>query len=150
MSAVRSPSALLPLACLVLSGVCPAPAGAQGGPPGNARPPAAQTAKAPPSPQVLGCPSLANLLRILGEGRNERGVAAFLADAKADHLGCTGLSRERVAGLSGSVTLGGGTYDCLTLRDTAVCHWTQAGALPVPAPAKATGAPAAGKPVRAP
>lgn len=115
------------------------------------RRPAALAPKAAPAPlavPVIGCPSLANLRRLLREAKDDQAAAlAVLANEHADHLGCGLVPRERVATLADHVALGGRSYDCLGLRDTAVCHWTLAGAVapPDPAPASRPAAPAPDK-----
>ncbi len=57
-------------------------------------------------------------------------AAATLNDPKADHLGCAALPRNRIGSVVDRVTLAGRAYDCAAVKDTTVCHWMDAGALP--------------------
>lgn len=105
--------------------------------------PPRRPAPAPPvkeaPPPVIGCPSLANLRRLLRDAKDDRAAAlAVLAAEHADHLGCAPVPRERVVGLADHVALGGQSYDCLGLRDTGLCHWTLAGAISPPEPQAAS------------
>ncbi|MGH1573907.1 hypothetical protein ACRAWG_28775 [Methylobacterium sp. P31] len=84
-------------------------------------------------PPVIGCPSLANYRMLMRGGA--QAAAAQLADPKADHLGCTALSRTEITGIVDRVTLGGQSYDCAGVRGTTACHWIEAGAAAHPAPA---------------
>jgi len=77
-------------------------------------------------PPVIGCPSLANYRMLMRGGA--QAAAAQLADPKADHLGCTALSRADITGIVDRVSLGGQSYDCAGLRATTACHWIEAGA----------------------
>lgn len=100
--------------------------------------PPAGKAAAPAAATIPGCPSLANLRRILRDTREDpAAIAAFFADERADRLGCGPVARERVVSLADHVVLGGESYDCLGLKETVVCHWTRAGGVKVP-PAKTT------------
>lgn len=84
---------------------------------------------------VAACPSLASLRILIKRGRDDPGAAAaILADAKADHLGCILLERERIASIAERVGFNGSDYECLAIQGTSVCHWIIAGSLPVPAP----------------
>jgi len=128
----------MPLRVAVLAlGLCAAPALGQ------------PTAKAPARPgpdkasgpdrkapgQVIGCPSLANYRMLLHDGA--AAAAALLADPKADHLGCTLVTRSEITGLVDRVTLGDRSYECAGLPTTTACHWMEAGAAARPAPAGA-------------
>ncbi len=84
-------------------------------------------------PPVIGCPSLANYRMLMRGGA--QAAAAQLADPKADHLGCTMLSRAEITGIVDRVSLGGQSYDCAGVRNTTACHWVEAGAAGHPAPA---------------
>jgi hypothetical protein len=77
-------------------------------------------------PPVIGCPSLANYRMLMRGGAPA--AAAQLADPKADHLGCTTLTRAEITGIVDHVSLGGQSYDCAGLRGTTACHWVEAGA----------------------
>ena len=96
-------------------------------------------------PPVAACPSLANL-RILMQRASDDPASAgtILADAKADHLGCILLDRDRVQSVADRVAFGSRSYECHALQGTTVCHWTIAGAVvPVAVPAAPkSGAPA--------
>ncbi|MCJ2121247.1 hypothetical protein [Methylobacterium sp. J-077] len=85
--------------------------------------------------QVIGCPSLANYRMLLHDGA--AAAASVLADPKADHLGCTLVTRSDITGLVDRVTLGDRSYECAALPTTTVCHWMEAGAAARPAPAAA-------------
>ena len=88
---------------------------------------AEKAAKAPAAP-VIACPSVANY-RMLMQG-GPAAAAATLNDPKADHLGCAALPRNRIGSVVDHVTLAGRAYDCAAVKDTTVCHWMDAGALP--------------------
>ncbi|MFC6791651.1 hypothetical protein ACFQE0_19805 [Methylobacterium komagatae] len=88
---------------------------------------AEKAAKAPAAP-VVACPSVANY-RMLMQGGPSAAVAT-LNDPKADHLGCAALPRNRIGSVVDRVTLAGRAYDCAAVKDTTVCHWMEAGALP--------------------
>ena len=88
----------------------------------------------PVAAPVIACPSLANYRLLRRETPDEAAALARLVDAKAEHLGCTAYPRDRVAALADHVALGGARYDCLALQGTAVCQWTTAGAVDLPAP----------------
>jgi hypothetical protein len=75
---------------------------------------------------VIGCPSLANYRMLLHDG--PQAAAARLTDPKADHLGCSVLTRAEMTGIVDRVVLGGQSYDCAGVRGTTVCHWIEAGA----------------------
>ncbi|WP_342108301.1 hypothetical protein [Methylobacterium sp. SI9] len=81
-------------------------------------------------PPVIGCPSLANYRMLMHGG--PQAAAALLADPKADHLGCSVLTRGDITGLADRVSLGGQSYDCASLRTTTACHWVEAGAVDRP------------------
>ena len=85
--------------------------------------------------QVIGCPSLANYRMLLHDGA--AAAAAVLADPKADHLGCTLVTRSEITGLVDRVTLGDRSYECAGLPTTTACHWMEAGAAARPASAAA-------------
>lgn len=85
--------------------------------------------------QVIGCPSLANYRMLLHDG--VAAAAAVLADPKADHLGCTLVTRSEITGLVDRVTLGDRSYECAGLPTTTACHWMEAGAAARPASAAA-------------
>lgn len=110
--------------------------------PAHAQQAPAKPAKATPAVQgpvstpVIGCPSLANYRLLRRDAPDEAAATARLADAKADHLGCAAFPRDRVAALADHVALGGTGYDCLTLQGTAICQWTAAGTVDLPAAAK--------------
>lgn len=97
---------------------------------------AAPAVRGPVAAPVIGCPSLANYRLLQREALDEAAAAARLADAKADHLGCTAFPRDRIAALADHVALGDARYDCLTLQGTAICQWTAAGTVDLPAPPK--------------
>lgn len=127
--------ALLP----VLVGLLCQPALAQQAQAPQRRPPppkaAAPQVPAQALPPVIGCPSLANLRRLLRDAKGDQAAArAVLTDDRADHLGCSPVPRDRVERLADHVALGSDAYDCLGLRDTAICQWTLAGAIPLPEP----------------
>jgi hypothetical protein len=82
---------------------------------------------------VISCPSLANYRMLMHGGAPA--AAAQLADPKADHLGCTALSRAEITGIVDRASLGGQSYDCASVRGTTACHWMEAGASGRPAPA---------------
>jgi hypothetical protein len=84
-------------------------------------------------PPVIGCPSLANYRMLMRDG--VQAAAAQLADPKADHLGCSTLSRAEITGIADHVSLGGQSYDCAGIRGTTACHWIEAGASGRPGPA---------------
>lgn len=84
-------------------------------------------------PPVIGCPSLANYRMLLRDG--PQAAAAHLADPKADHLGCSALSRAEMTGIVDRVVLGGQSYECAGVRGTTACHWIEAGASARPGPA---------------
>jgi hypothetical protein len=85
----------------------------------SARPkPAAET--------VLTCASLANLRMLARDTKGDAAaVAALFADPKSDHLGCANTPRDRVEAVADRVTVGGTAYECLKVRDSAVCRWTE-------------------------
>ena len=116
------------LSCIALAVSRPAQAQAPARP---AKPAAA--VQGPVAAPVIACPSLANYRLLRREAPDEAAALARLSDAKADHLGCTAYPRDRVAALADHVALGGAPYDCLTLQGTAVCQWTTAGAVDLPA-----------------
>lgn len=92
------------------------------------------TNAAPPSP-ALGCASLSNLRILLREAKED--VAAAIkaaADPKSD-LGCSPVDRQAVTGIADHVALNGRAYECLSLQNTGICHWTIAGAVQPPKPA---------------
>lgn len=102
---------------------------------GSAAPPALS---APAAPPVIGCASLANLRILLRQTAADPAKAtALLADAKADHLGCSVLPRETVTALTDHAALNGSAYDCVAVRGTSVCQWTVAGAVTPAEPARA-------------
>ncbi|MBE7203905.1 MAG: hypothetical protein INR70_39765 [Parafilimonas terrae] len=76
-------------------------------------------------PPVIGCPSLANYRMLMRDG--VQAAAAQLADPKADHLGCSTLSRSEITGIADHVSLGDHSYDCAGIRGTTACHWIEAG-----------------------
>ncbi len=88
---------------------------------------AEKAAKAPAAP-VIACPSVANYRMLMQSGPSA--AAATLNDPKADHLGCAALPRNRIGSVVDRVTLAGHAYDCAAVKDTTVCHWMEAGALP--------------------
>ncbi len=88
---------------------------------------AEKAAKAPAAP-VIACPSVANYRMLMQSG--PAAAAATLNDPKADHLGCAALPRNRIGSVVDRVTLAGRAYDCAAVKDTTVCHWMDAGALP--------------------
>ena len=94
---------------------------------------------------MIGCTSLANLRSVLRSAGEDRAAALALATDPKSDLGCRPVDRAAVTGLVDHVSLNGRAYDCLTLKGTAVCHWTVAGAV---APPQRPAAPAA-KPPRA-
>lgn len=124
--------AILPILPILLA-VLDAPVRAQTPPKPAQRP--APAVQGPVSAPVIGCSSLANY-RLLRREATGEAAAARLADPKADHLGCAAFPRDRVAALADHVTLAGEAYDCLTLQGTAICHWTHAGIVALPAAAK--------------
>ena len=89
----------------------------------------------PGTGQLNGCPSLANYRMLMHDGA--AAAAALLADPKADHLGCTLVTRSEITGLVDRVTLGDRSYECADLPTTTACHWMEAGAAARPAPAGA-------------
>ncbi|QEE38732.1 MULTISPECIES: hypothetical protein [unclassified Methylobacterium] len=91
----------------------------------------------PAGGQVIGCPSLANYRMLMHDGAPA--AAAVLADPKADHLGCTLMSRADITGLADRVSLGGRNYECAGVPGTTACHWMEAGAAGRPAPASPAG-----------
>lgn len=119
--------------------------------------PALAQAPAPPSDRaslapgtaavgpVITCTSLANLRTVL-RGANDDPVAAIpvITDPRSD-LGCSVLDRKTVTGVADYVALNGRAYECLTLQNTNVCHWTVASsATPtISAPAPPRSAPSA-------
>ena len=118
----------LSLSCLSLAVSRPAQAQAPARP---AKPAAA--VQGPVAAPVIACPSLANYRLLRREAPDEAAARARLADGRADHLGCTAHPRDRVSALAEHLVLGGTPYDCLTLQGTAVCQWTTAGAVDLPA-----------------
>jgi hypothetical protein len=92
----------------------------------------AEPAARKPAP-VIGCASLANYRLLMRRTGDAAGVAALIADPKADHLGCGAISPESVTGISDHVALDGQAYECLGLQGTAVCQWVPAGSLAVAA-----------------
>ncbi|MCJ2035316.1 hypothetical protein [Methylobacterium sp. J-068] len=110
-----SPLRLLGL-CLVLGFGAPVPATAAPGP-------------------IIGCPSLVNLRMLMRQTKADAGgAAAILGNDQADHLGCVVLAREAVTALQEHLTLSGNAYDCLTLRNTGICHWVVAGTVDLAEP----------------
>ncbi|KQQ14078.1 hypothetical protein ASF53_09590 [Methylobacterium sp. Leaf123] len=90
---------------------------------------------------VVGCTSLANLRGLLRSTGEDRAAALAVASDPKSDLGCSPVDRATVMGLADHVALNGRAYDCLTLKGTAVCHWTVAGAVtpperPAPKPAR--------------
>ncbi|CAO4151318.1 Secreted protein [Methylorubrum thiocyanatum] len=81
---------------------------------------------------VVGCTSLANLRSLLRSAGEDRAAALALATDPKSDLGCSPVDRAAVMGLADHVALNGRAYDCLTLKGTAVCHWTVAGAVTPP------------------
>ncbi|MDV2982712.1 UNVERIFIED_CONTAM: hypothetical protein Q9R58_00200 [Methylobacteriaceae bacterium AG10] len=81
---------------------------------------------------VIGCTSLANLRSVLRSAGEDRAAALALATDPKSDLGCRPVDRAAVTGLVDHVSLNGRAYDCLTLKGTAVCHWTVAGAVAPP------------------
>ncbi len=99
---------------------------------------------------VIGCTSLANLRSLLRQSEgNPVAQLAILADPRAD-LGCAPVDPATVTAITDHVNLNGSAYDCLGLKQTAICHWVVAGSLAPAAPATppAEPAPAARKPKR--
>ncbi|MBA9070002.1 hypothetical protein FHR71_003766 [Methylobacterium sp. RAS18] len=92
---------------------------------------------------VVGCTSLANLRGLLRSTGEDRAAALAVASDPKSDLGCSPVDRATVMGLADHVALNGRAYDCLTLKGTAVCHWTVAGA--VTPPERPAGKPARGK-----
>ena len=92
---------------------------------------------------VVGCTSLANLRGLLRSTGEDRAAALAVASDPKSDLGCSPVDRAAVTGLADHVALNGRAYDCLTLKGTAVCHWTVAGA--VTPPERPAGKPARGK-----
>lgn len=100
--------------------------------------------KAPARPaSVVGCTSLANLRGLLRSTGEDRAAALAVASDPKSDLGCSPVDRATVMGLADHVALNGRAYDCLTLKGTAVCHWTVAGA--VTPPERPAAKPARGK-----
>lgn len=85
---------------------------------------------------VIGCPSLANL-RILMRRANAdaTAAAAIVTNDQADHLGCVVLARDSVLALQEHLSLNGKAYDCVSLKNTGICHWVLAGAISLGEPA---------------
>lgn len=81
---------------------------------------------------AVGCTSLANLRSLLRSAGEDRAAALALATDPKSDLGCRPVDRAAVMGLADHVALNGRAYDCLTLKGTAVCHWTVAGAVTPP------------------
>ncbi|APX85510.1 hypothetical protein BV511_12775 [Methylorubrum extorquens] len=92
---------------------------------------------------VVGCTSLANLRGLLHSTGEDRAAALAVASDPKSDLGCSPVDRATVTGLADHVALNGRAYDCLTLKGTAVCHWTVAGA--VTPPERPAAKPARGK-----
>lgn len=92
---------------------------------------------------VVGCTSLANLRGLLRSTGEDRAAALAVASDPKSDLGCSPVDRAAVMGLADHVALNGRAYDCLTLKGTAVCHWTVAGA--VTPPERPAAKPARGK-----
>ncbi|CAO4179112.1 hypothetical protein [Methylorubrum extorquens] len=92
---------------------------------------------------VVGCTSLANLRGLLRSTGEDRAAALAVASDPKSDLGCSPVDRATVMGLADHVALNGRAYDCLTLKGTAVCHWTVAGA--VTPPERPAAKPARGK-----
>jgi hypothetical protein len=89
--------------------------------------------KGPTRPaSVIGCTSLANLRSLLRSTGDDRAAALAVATDPKSDLGCSPVDRAAVTGLADHVVLNGRAYDCLTLKSTAVCHWTVAGAVTPP------------------
>ncbi|BAU92911.1 hypothetical protein MPPM_4306 [Methylorubrum populi] len=116
-----------------------APAAFAQGAAGKAGDPKAQARPA----SVVGCTSLANLRSLLRSAGEDRAAALAIATDPKSDLGCSPVDRAAVTGLADHVALNGRAYDCLTLKGTAVCHWTVAGA--VTPPERPAGKPARGK-----
>ena len=81
---------------------------------------------------AVGCTSLANLRSLLRSAGEDRAAALAIATDPKSDLGCSPVDRAAVTGLADHVALNGRAYDCLTLKGTAVCHWTVAGAVTPP------------------
>ena len=98
---------------------------------------------APNRGPAAACPSLANLRLLMQRASDDPAAAgAILADAKADHLGCILLERDRVQSVADRVAFGSHAYECHAIQGTSVCHWTIAGAVvPVVPPAPKSNAP---------
>ena len=127
------------LAILVLPAVAGA-AAAQGAP-----------APAPPraaKPPVVACGSLANLRALLANARGDVAAALKVAGDPRSDLGCGPIDRAAVTGLVDHLALNGRAYDCLGLKGTQTCHWTEAGLVTEVGPATARKRPD-GPPARA-
>lgn len=103
-------------------------------------------AEAPKAPRpagapAIGCASLANYRLLMRQAQDAAGAAAVLADPKADHLGCSVPARDAVTGISDHVVLDGRAYECVSVQNTGICLWTEAGSIAVPPekPARAAG-----------
>ena len=125
------------LLAVAAPGASSAAAQGTGARPGDQRAPAgtpgdkASGEKAAGGP-VIGCTSLANLRSLLRSAGEDRAAALALATDPKSDLGCRPVDRAAVMGLADHVALNGRAYDCLTLKGTAVCHWTVAGAVTPP------------------
>ncbi len=90
--------------------------------------PGSDATRAPGGP-VIGCTSLANLRSLLRQSEgNPVAQLAILADPRAD-LGCAPVEPASVTAITDHVNLNGSAYDCLGLKQTAICHWVVAGTL---------------------
>ncbi len=108
---------------------------------------AAPASAAPNRGPPAACPSLANLRILMQRASDDAAAAgAILADAKADHLGCILLDRDRVQSVADRVAFGSHAYECHAIQGTSVCHWTIAGAVVPVVPAT----PKPGAPVEKP
>ena len=135
--------ALAPAALAAVTLALSAPGGAaQGTGQGTGARAGDQKAAARPA-SVVGCTSLANLRGLLRSAGEDRAAALAVASDPKSDLGCSAVDRATVTGLADHVALNGRAYDCLTLKGTAVCHWTVAGA--VTPPERPAGKPARGK-----
>ncbi|UMY16409.1 hypothetical protein MMB17_17090 [Methylobacterium organophilum] len=128
------------LALLLACGLAPAPMRAQAlsqeaAPPARSRPDSAR-------PPALGCTSLANLRMLLRDTKGDPSAALAKAQDPRSDLGCGPVDPGTVTELAEHLVLDGQAYDCLSLRDHGMCHWTLAGALvPVQAAPRKTRGP---------
>ena len=129
------------LCAVGLAGSAAAQGTASGNRSGDPKGPARPEAQRPAA--VVGCTSLANLRSLLRSTGEDRAAALAVATDPKSDLGCSPVDRAAVLGLADHVALNGRAYDCLTLKGTAVCHWTVAGA--VTPPERPAGKPARGK-----